>query len=152
MKLLRFSLILSLFLFFSFLNVTAFTTFPKATLKIDKNEIFVGDMINAEVDISVPPFALLLQSEDDFVIEGWDIYDFSFEQDIADEEKYKLKIVLTAYDSKIKEIPKIRLSYINKTDADKDSNIREKFYFFTDSMPVVIHSVLNKYDNDTFLI
>lgn len=146
---LKFGLTLFFVLSFFCLSVYAFTTFPKATLKIDRNEISVGDVINAEVDISVPSFALLLQSEDDFFVEGWDIYDFSFIQDVLDEEKYKLKLVLTSYDSKLKEIPKIKLSYINKTDVEKEANVREKFYFFTNSVPVVINGVLDKYGNDT---
>ena len=149
MKLLKFSLTLFIFLFLSYLSVFAFTTFPKATLKVDKKEISVGDMVNAEIDIFVPSFALLLQSENDFFIEGWDIYDFYFVEDILDKEKYKLKLILTTYDSKLKEIPKIKLSYINKVDSEKDISACEKFYFFTNSVPIVIDSILDKYDNDS---
>ena len=149
MKSLKFSLTLFIFLFLSYLSVFAFTTFPKATLKVDKKEISVGDMVNAEIDIFVPSFALLLQSENDFFIEGWDIYDFYFVEDILDKEKYKLKLILTTYDSKLKEIPKIKLSYINKVDSEKDISACEKFYFFTNSVPIVIDSILDKYDNDS---
>lgn len=127
----------------------AFVTFPTADLKIDKSNITVGDPVVATIDISVPSFVKLLQTEDDFVVEGWDIEDFYFEQDIRDEEKYKLIIKMTTYDCKLKEVPQIKLSFVNKNDIEKDSFFSEKFYFFSNSVPISVDSVLDEYDRDT---
>jgi len=145
---LKFYLAIILFISFCYVKVFSYVTFPSATLKVDKNEITVGDTITAEVDISIPSFAILLQTEDDFVVEGWDVQDFSFEKDIQDEEKYKLNLVITTYDSKLKEIPKIKLFYINKNDFEDDSLLCDKFNFFSNNIPVKINSIVDTYDKD----
>lgn len=131
------------------INIFAFTTFPTAILSVDKDVIEVGQTINATVTIEIPSFAKLLQSEDDFFIEGWDIQDFSFKQDISDDTKYFLNVTLTTFDYKIKEIPKIKLSYVNKADFLDDSFFCEKYYFFSNSVPVTVISVFDTYQRNS---
>jgi hypothetical protein len=131
------------------INIFAFTTFPTAILSVDKDMIEVGQTINATVTIEIPSFAKLLQMEDDFFIEGWDIQDFSFKQDISDDSRYFLNVTLTTFDYKIKQIPRIKLSYVNKADFLDDSFFCEKYYFFSNSIPVTVVSVFDNYQRNS---
>lgn len=142
---------ISLIFVFLFLcvKIFAFMTFPTAELSVDKTTIEVGQTIKATVKIDIPAFAKLLQSEDDFSIEGWDILDFSFTHDITDDSKYVLNLVITTFDYKIKEIPRIKLSYVNKSDFLNDSFFIEKYYFFSNSIPVTVTSVFYTYQKDS---
>ena len=139
---------LCLFIVLSTVAVFAYVTYPQAILTVDKNEINVGETVNATVEITIPPFAKLLQTEDDIVIEGWDIQDFHFKQDILDEYKIILNLAITTFDSKLVAIPKIKLSYVSKEDLLEDSFFCDKFYFFSNSVPIKINSILSNYKRE----
>lgn len=123
-------IILLLILFFTAgcINIWAYVTYPIAVLSVDNDTIEVGQTINATVEITIPPFAQLLQNENDIYIEGWEIQDFYFKQDVLDEYKVVLHLSLTTFDSSLNSIPRIKLSYVNKVDLLDDS------FFVTNSI------------------
>lgn len=136
----KYKLIFSFFIvFFSVVNVFSFVTFPKAVLTADKNNIITGDKVKIRVEILIPSFVLLLQDEGDILIDGWDIVDLSFKKDVIENDKYILDMDITTFDTSIKEIPQISFSYINKDDY----NDGEKFFFFSNSIPVSVNSTFN---------
>lgn len=141
-------IVLLLFVFFNTVGVFAYVTYPKAILDVDTKVMDVGDIINATVEITIPPFAKLLQTEDDIFIEGWEIQDFHFRQDILDECKFILTLSITTFNSKLDGIPKIKLSYVNKEDLLDDSFFCDKFYFFSNSVPIKINSILSNYQRE----
>lgn len=136
----KYKLIFSFFIVFSsVINVFSFVTFPKAVLTADKNNIITGDKVKVRVEILIPSFVLLLQDEGDILIDGWDIVDLSFKKDVIENDKYILDMEITTFDTSIKEIPQISFSYINKDDY----NDGEKFFFFSNSIPVRVSSTFN---------
>ena len=136
----KYKLIFSFFIvLFSVINVFSFVTFPKAVLTADKNNIITGDKVKVRVEIFIPSFAMLLQDEGDILIDGWDIVDLSFKKDVIENDKYILDMDITTFDTSIKEIPQISFSYINKDDY----NDGEKFFFFSNSIPVKVSSTFN---------
>lgn len=137
-----------IFLFFC-INIFSYDIFPTAILKSNIDSMEVGEIIKVDVYITVPTFVELVKDEKDIFIDGWEIQDFIFKQDITDSSKYTLTLFITTFDSKINKIPKIRLSFANKNEMS-DSNIaNEKFYFFSNSVPIKINSIVEKYDNNT---
>lgn len=142
-------LLLILFLTAGCINIWAYVTYPIAVLSVDNDTIEVGQTINATVEITIPPFAQLLQNENDIYIEGWEIQDFYFKQDVLDEYKTVLHLSLTTFDSSLNSIPRIKLSYVNKVDLLDDSFFCDKFYFFTNSVPIKISSIVSNYQRDT---
>ncbi|MCR4662357.1 MAG: hypothetical protein K5622_00525, partial [Endomicrobiaceae bacterium] len=113
---------------------------------MENDVINVGDTVKATVEITIPPFAKLLQTEDDIFIEGWEIQDFHFEQD--DDCKFILNLEITTFNSKQNSVPKIKLSYVNKEDFLNDSFFCDKFYFFSNSVPIKVNSILPKYQRE----
>lgn len=126
----------------------AYITYPTAISTIDKEVIDVGDIVKATVEINIPQFASLLQTEEDIFVEGWDVLDFYFKQDILDENKFILTLYITTFNSKLDSVPKIKLSYVNKEDLLDDSFFCDKFYFFSNSVPIKINSILPNYQRD----
>ncbi|MBR3627302.1 MAG: hypothetical protein IKN42_00480 [Elusimicrobia bacterium] len=128
--------------------VFAYVTYPKAVLSVDENSIDVGNIVKATVEITIPPFAKLLQTEDDISIEGWDIQDFHFKQDILDECKFILDLSITTFNSKLDSVSKVKLSYVNKDDLLDDSFFCDKFYFFSNSVPIKVNSIFSNYKRE----
>ena len=141
-------ILLFLFVVLNTVGVFAYVTYPKAVLNVDTNVIDVGDIVKATVEITIPPFAKLLQTEDDVSIEGWEIHDFYFKQDILDECKFVLTLSITTFNAKLDSIPKIKLSYVNKEDLLDDSFFCDKFYFFSNSVPMKINSIMSNYQRE----
>ena len=140
---------LLVFFLFSYINIFSYDMFPTAVLKTDVDKMEVGETVKADVYITVPTFVEIVQDEKDIVINGWEIQDFVFNQDITDSSKYVLNLYITTFDSKINKIPGIRLSFINKNEIT-DSHIGEdKFYFFSNSVPIQVNSIVEKYNNNT---
>ncbi len=140
------------FLFFSLIlsvNVFAFNSFPVATLKCGVDKMEIGETIKVDVYITMPDFVELLKGENDIFIDGWEIQDFVFKQDVTNDSKYILNLFITTFDSQMTRIPKIRLSFVNKEDLSKTDNYEDKFYFFTNSVPIQVNSIVKKYNNDT---
>lgn len=145
-KMKKFGKLLIIFLtVFLGIKAFAFINFPKAVLTVDKTDITVGDSVSAEVKISVPSFVKLLQTEDDFSVDGWDVQSFSFKQNMTTEGEYILNMKITTFDSKIREIPQIKFSYVNADETNGD--FPDKFYFFSNSMPVNVKSM---FQNEAF--
>lgn len=146
----KIKIIIVLFLFFVLNAVEAFAyiTYPNAVLTIDKDFINTGETVKATVEITIPDFAKLLKTEDDISIEGWVIQDFHFKQDIADENKFILTLYITTFDSKLDSVSKIKLSYVNKEDLLDDTFFCDKFYFFSNSVPIKITSNLSSYQRE----
>lgn len=137
-------IILLSFLFLSAEGVFAFVTFPEAVLTSDKTEITTGESIQADIELFVPDFVNLLQTEDDVSIPGWDIQELIIRKDLTEEGKYKVKLKITTFDGRIKEIPPVRFSYVNKDDA---AGIERKvFYFFSNSLPVSVKNIFKDSD------
>ncbi len=132
------------FLFLSAEGVFAFVTFPEAVLTSDKTEIITGESIQADIELFVPDFVNLLQSEDDVSIPGWDIQELIIRKDLTEEGKYKVKLKITTFDGRIKEIPPVRFSYVNKDDAAGIE--RRVFYFFSNSLPVNVKNIFKDSD------
>ncbi len=88
-------------------GVFAFVTFPEAVLTSDKTEITTGESIQADIELFVPDFVNLLQTEDDVSIPGWDIQELIIRKDLTEEGKYKVKLKITTFDGRIKEIPPV---------------------------------------------
>lgn len=122
----------------------AFVTFPSAELTADKKEITIGQPVNVQIELFVPDFINLLQTEEDILIQGWDIQELSFKKDITTEGKYTVNLKITTFDSRIKEIPAVRFSYINK-DEMNDFNPKI-FYFFSNSVLVNIKNIFDAGD------
>jgi hypothetical protein len=139
-----------IFLFFfliSCVNIFSFDTFPTAALKCGVDKMEIGEIIKVDVYITIPDFVELLTNEQDIFIDGWEIQDFVFKQDITNDSQYILTLFITTFDSRMTRIPKIRLSFINKEDLS-DSDIGEnKFYFFSNSVPIQVNSIVQKYNN-----
>jgi len=131
--------VFSLILFAS-VSVFSFVTFPKAFLTSDKNDIVTGEKVKVRIEILIPSFAELVQNEDDIIIDGWDILDLSFKKDVVQNDRYILDMIITTFDVGVKEIPQIGFSYTNKDDSDNG----EKFFFFSNSVPVTVKSSFNK--------
>ncbi len=136
------------FILLSNIGIFAYVTYPQSVLTVDKDEIKVGETVNATVEIIIPPFAKLLQTEDDIFVEGWDIQDFYFTQDILDEYKFTLNLSITTFNSDMDSSPRVKLSYINKEDLFDDSFFCDKFYFFSNSVPVKVNSIVSDYDKE----
>lgn len=117
----------------------AFITFPTATLTVDKTDIKIGETINAKIEVSVPDFVQLLDREEDVSVPGWDIQEISFKKDILSEGKYEISLKIATFDSRLKEVPAVRLSYVNKNEDNEQS--QDVFYFFTNSVPVTINNL-----------
>lgn len=132
------------FLFLSAEGVFAFVTFPEAVLTSDKKEIITGESIQADIEVFVPDFVNLLQTEDDVSIPGWDIQELIIRKDLTEEGKYKVKLKITTFDGRIKEIPPVRFSYFNKDDAAGIE--RRVFYFFSNSLPVSVKNIFKDSD------
>lgn len=126
-------------MFFVYGNLFAFVTFPSAELTADKTEIAIGQSIQVRIELFVPDFVNLLRTEEDILIQGWDIQELSFKKDIATEGKYIVNLKITTFDSRIREIPPVRFSYINKDEVN-DFNPKI-FYFFSNSVLVNIKSM-----------
>ena len=135
--------LLLLAIFFYGVCAFAYVTYPKAVLSVDSDTLNVGDSIKATVEITIPPFAKLLQTEEDVSIEGWDILDFHFKQDILDESKFVLDLVITTFNSKLDSVSKVKLSYINKDDLLNDTFFCDKFYFYSNAVPVKVNSIVS---------
>ncbi len=123
----------------------AFITFPTAFLTVDKTDIKIGETINAKIEVSVPDFIQLLETEEDISVTGWDIQEIAFKKDILSEGKYTINLKITTFDSRLKEVPAVRLSYINKN--EKNEQTQDVFYFFTNSVPV---NISNLFAGDDF--
>lgn len=136
-------LILFLVTFFYAVCAFAYVTYPKAILSVDTDSLNAGDSIKATVEIIIPPFAKLLQTEEDVSIEGWDILDFHFKQDILDESKFVLNLVITTFNPKLDKVSKVKLSYVNKDDLLNDSFFCDKFYFYSNSVPITVKSLVS---------
>lgn len=129
------------FVFLIFVYSYAFVTFPSAELTADKTEITIGQSINVRIELFVPDFVNLLQTEENILIQGWDIQELSFKKDITTEGKYTVNLKITTFDSRIKEIPSVRFSYINKDEMnDFDPKI---FCFFSNSCLVSVKNVFD---------
>ncbi|MDD5020879.1 MAG: hypothetical protein PHR82_01935 [Endomicrobiaceae bacterium] len=136
----RYKIILILnFLFLFCGSILAFVTFPSADLTTDKTEITIGQPIQARIEVFIPDFVDLLQAEENILIPGWDIQELSFKKDITTEGKYIVGLKITTFDSRIRGIPPVRFSYINK-DEINDSNPKI-FYFFSNSVLVNIKNI-----------
>ena len=122
----------------------AFVTFPRAELTADKKEITIGQSIQVKIELFVPDFINLLQTEEDIMMQGWDIQELSFKKDITTEGKYTVNLKITTFDSRIKEIPAVRFSYINKYEMN-DFNPK-RFYFFSNSVLVNIKNIFEAGD------
>lgn len=134
---------------FSYINVFSYDMFPTAVLKTNVDKMEIGETVKADVYITVPTFVELVQDERDIVIEGWEIQDFVFNQDITDSSKYILNLFITTFDSKINKIPRIRLSFTNKNEITDSNTDEDKFYFFSNSVPIHVNSIVGKYNNNT---
>lgn len=132
------------FLVLSAESIFAFVTFPEAVLTSDKTEIITGESIQADIELFVPDFVNLLQTEDDVLIPGWDIQELIIRKDLTEEGKYKVKLKITTFDGRIKEIPPVRFSYVNKGDAGGIE--RRVFYFFSNSLPVTVKNIFKDSD------
>jgi len=135
--------VLFLITFFCVVCAFAYITYPKAILKVDSDTINVGDSVKATVEITIPSFAKLLQTEEDIYIEGWDILDFHFKQDILDETKFVLDLVITTFNSNLDSVSKVKLAYVNKDDLLNDSFFCDKFYFYSNSIPIKVSSIVS---------
>lgn len=132
------------FLFLSAESVFAFVTFPEAVLTSDKTEIVTGESIQADIELFIPDFINLLQTEDDVSIPGWDIQELIIRKDLTEEGKYRVKLKITTFDGRIKEIPPVRFLYVNKDDAAGID--RKVFYFFSNSLPVNVKNIFKDGD------
>ena len=141
-------ILLFLIVFFNIFHAFAYVTYPKAVLNIDKDIIEVGENVKATVEITIPPFAKLLQTEDDIFADGWIIQDFYFKQDILDECKFILNLSITTFDSRVDSVPEIKLAYVNKEDLLDDSFFCDKFYFFSNSVPIKVNSIVSNYQRE----
>ena len=144
----KFLITISLCFVLNTVNVFAYITYPTAVSSLDKEVIDVGDIVKVTVEINIPQFAALLQTEEDIFVEEWEILDFYFKQDILDENKFILTLYITTFNSKLDSVPKIKLSYVNKEDLLDDSFFCDKFYFFSNSVPIKINSILSNYERD----
>jgi hypothetical protein len=133
------------FLFLFCGALLAFVTFPTANLTTDKTEITIGESIQARIEVFIPDFVDMLQTEENILISGWDIQELSFKKNIMTEGKYTVDLKITTFDSRIKEIPPVRFSYINKDEVN-DSNPK-MFYFFSNS---VLVNIKNIFEDDNF--
>jgi len=141
-----------IFLFFFLLldtNVFSFDFFPIATLKSGVDKMEIGETIKVDVYITMPNFVELLQDEKEIFIDGWEIQDFVFKKDIINDSQYILSLFITTFDSQMTRIPKIRLSFVNKDDLSKTDIDENKFYFFTNSVPIQVNSIVKKYNRNT---
>ena len=141
-----------IFLFFLLLldtNIFSFDFFPIATLKSSVDKMEIGETVKIDVYITMPNFVELLKDEKEIFIDGWEIQDFIFKKDITNDSRYILNLFITTFDSQMTEIPKIRLSFVNKADLSKTDIDENKFYFFTNSVPIQVNSIVKKYNRTT---